>query len=135
MLQSYLYEGTLTHRRFGPRDHAFQYRLYMAYLDLDELDRACPNEWIRSERFAWASFLRSDHVGNPTERLTESIKKLVYSKIGISVNGPFLDIYLFFVYQFWRCESFRRAKFPILILCQRYTSSLESYARSLSSRH
>ena len=88
MLQSYLYEGTLTHRRFGPRDHAFQYRLYMAYLDLDELDRACPNEWIRSERFAWASFLRSDHVGNPTERLTESIKKLVYSKIGISVNGP-----------------------------------------------
>ena len=88
MLQSYLYEGMLTHRRFRPRDHAFKYRLYMAYLDLDELDRFCPNEWIRSERFACASFLRSDHVGNPTERLTESIKKLVYSKTGISVDGP-----------------------------------------------
>ncbi|MEC8337065.1 MAG: DUF1365 domain-containing protein [Planctomycetota bacterium] len=88
MLKSYLYEGMLKHRRFHPRDHAFKYRLYMAYLDLDELDHACPKEWIRRERFAWTSFLRSDHFGNPRERLSESIKKLVYSKTGISVNGP-----------------------------------------------
>lgn len=85
---SYLYEGTLSHRRFQPREHAFQYRLYMAYLDLDEFDKPHSKEWIRRERFTWASFLRSDHFGNPAERLTESVKNLVLSRTGNLVDGP-----------------------------------------------
>ena len=88
MLQSYLYEGMLSHRRFYPREHAFQYRLYMAYLDLDEFDGVHSNEWIRRERFTWSSFLRSDHFGNPAERLAESIKKLVRSETGNLLDGP-----------------------------------------------
>ena len=88
MLQSYLYEGKLSHRRCYPREHAFQYRLYMAYLDLDEFDGVHSNDWIRSDRFTWASFLRSDHFGNPAERLAVSIKKLVHSETGTLVDGP-----------------------------------------------
>lgn len=87
-MQSYLYEGVLSHRRYLPTEHEFKYRLYMAYLDLEEFDRDGPNGFIKQERLAWASFLRSDHYGNPQERLTESITKLIRSKTGFSVDGP-----------------------------------------------
>ncbi len=34
---SAVYEGTVRHRRFEPVEHAFRYRLFLMYLDLDEL--------------------------------------------------------------------------------------------------
>jgi uncharacterized protein len=37
MTASALYQGTVRHRRFAVREHAFRYRLMLAYLDLDEL--------------------------------------------------------------------------------------------------
>ena len=36
-MHSYIYEGLVTHRRREPVVHHFQYRLFMVYLDLDEL--------------------------------------------------------------------------------------------------
>ena len=35
---SALYVGRVRHRRHAPRPHAFTWPLFMAYLDLDELD-------------------------------------------------------------------------------------------------
>ena len=37
MTASAFYEGTVAHRRFAVREHAFRYRISMAYLDLDEV--------------------------------------------------------------------------------------------------
>ncbi|MFM8582114.1 MAG: DUF1365 family protein, partial [Planctomycetaceae bacterium] len=37
-VHSCLYEGVVRHARHEPVEHAFQYRLYLVYLDLDELD-------------------------------------------------------------------------------------------------
>ena len=35
--RSRIYRGTLRHRRFTPKPHAFSYQVWMAWLDLDEL--------------------------------------------------------------------------------------------------
>ena len=37
-LASACFEGTIRHRRHGPKDNHFSYPLFMAYLDLAELD-------------------------------------------------------------------------------------------------
>ncbi len=36
-MNSCIYAGHVRHRRFSPVPHAFTYRLFMMYLDLDEL--------------------------------------------------------------------------------------------------
>ncbi|MGH8553123.1 MAG: DUF1365 family protein, partial [Methylococcales bacterium] len=36
-LQSAIYTGRVRHRRFRPVPHEFRYRLFMLYVDLDEL--------------------------------------------------------------------------------------------------
>jgi DUF1365 family protein len=37
-MNSCLYQGVLRHRRLQPKAHHFRYRIFMAWLDLDELD-------------------------------------------------------------------------------------------------
>jgi DUF1365 family protein len=58
-----LYVGTLRHRRFSPRAHAFTYPIFMALLDIDRLPalmRVSP--FTAHNRFAWASFHDADHL-------------------------------------------------------------------------
>ena len=37
-MNSCLYHGVLRHRRLQPKTHAFSYGVFMAWLDLDELE-------------------------------------------------------------------------------------------------
>ena len=39
MLASAIYEGVVRHRRMTPREHSFEFALFMVYLDLAEMDR------------------------------------------------------------------------------------------------
>ncbi|HED9536589.1 TPA: DUF1365 family protein, partial [Klebsiella pneumoniae] len=50
-MNSCLYQGVLRHRRLQPKAHHFVYRLFMAWLDLDELDKL-PEAGIRRNRLA-----------------------------------------------------------------------------------
>ena len=43
-MNSALYEGTVRHHRRAPGRHAFEYRLFMVYLDLSELEE---NYWYQ----------------------------------------------------------------------------------------
>ncbi|AUV01538.1 DUF1365 domain-containing protein [Phytobacter ursingii] len=64
-MNSCLYEGVLRHRRHQPRAHHFHYRVFMAWLDLDELD-TLPMAGIRRNRFAAAAFYDEDYpLGSP----------------------------------------------------------------------
>ena len=47
-MHSALYEGTVRHRRFAPTAHSFSYTMFMAYLDLAELDEAFRGRWLWS---------------------------------------------------------------------------------------
>lgn len=61
-MNSALYVGGVRHRRFKPIEHHFDYGIFMALIDLDEIDQL-PQVGIRLERFSSATFRRSDYLG------------------------------------------------------------------------
>jgi DUF1365 family protein len=86
---SAVYRGTLSHARRGRAAHAFGYRLYMLYLDLDELPRllAGPGP-LRQGRFGLLSFRRSDYLGDPARPLAEAVRDRVEQELGHRPAGP-----------------------------------------------
>ncbi len=89
MMHSCLYEGTIRHRRFRPVENAFRYRLFLVYLDLDELDQVFRLHPLWSaERFNLATFRRRDHAGDPQTPLDMAIRSLVWNRTGEMPNGP-----------------------------------------------
>ncbi len=88
-MESCLYEGSVEHRRFRPRPHAFRKRLYMVYLDLAELDLVFRRRWLWSVRqpaLAW--FRRADHLGPPERSLESCVRDLVEERTGRRPLGP-----------------------------------------------
>ncbi|MEO0998439.1 MAG: DUF1365 domain-containing protein [Pseudomonadota bacterium] len=71
-LRSALYEGWVRHERLSGRGHRFQYRVFMAYLDLDELDalEARVSGFSHRQR-APVRFRRDDHAGADAPSLAD----------------------------------------------------------------
>lgn len=88
-MNSALFVGKVMHRRHAPFDHRFVRRLYMTWLDLDELDTAFAGRWLwSSRRIAWSRFRREDHLGDPGVPLAECVRQLVEDEIGRRPDGP-----------------------------------------------
>jgi hypothetical protein len=88
-LASAIYDGRVRHRRFAPRPHQFSYRLFMMYLDLDELPALFDGRLLWSaRRAAPARFRRADHFGPPDEPLADSVRGLVRAETGRRPEGP-----------------------------------------------
>ncbi|HTO46305.1 MAG TPA: DUF1365 domain-containing protein [Burkholderiales bacterium] len=88
-MQSALYLGSLSHRRFAPRGHRFGYRLFMLWLDLDELDAVFRGRWLWSTRRpALARFDRRDHLGEHSVPLERAVRDLVEARTGRRPAGP-----------------------------------------------
>jgi len=88
-MESFLYEGTLRHRRFIAPSRDFEYALFMAYLDLGELDCVFAGRLLWSTKapnLAW--FRRADHYGDPRIPLDVSIRDLVLERTGARPEGP-----------------------------------------------
>jgi DUF1365 family protein len=88
-MESFLYEGQLRHRRLTAPRLSFEYSLFMAYLDLGELESVFAGRWLWSTRrpnVAW--FRRADHYGDPRVPLDESIRGLVAERTGARPEGP-----------------------------------------------
>ena len=87
-LQSCLYEGTVHHRRTTAGGHEFGYRLFMVYIDLDELPTLFRGRWLWSAgrpNLAW--FRRADHLGPAHQPLIESVRDLVQARTGQRPTG------------------------------------------------
>lgn len=88
-MHSAIFKGQVKHARRTPRSHAFEYDVYMMYLDLDELDIVFANRWFWStKRAAIARFRRSKYLGDPQEPLADAVRSLVESKTGRRPEGP-----------------------------------------------
>jgi DUF1365 family protein len=88
-MNSCLYTGRITHRRFSPRRHTFSYTLFMVYLDLAELDQVFCGRWLWSTgRPALAWFRRQDHFGDPALPLETCVRDLVQRQTGCRPQGP-----------------------------------------------
>lgn len=88
-MESCIYEGRVRHRRREPLEHAFEFPLFMLYLDLEELPRVFEGRWLWSHsRPALARFRRQDHLGDPELGLDEAVRDLVQERRGWRPRGP-----------------------------------------------
>ena len=88
-MQSCIYEGRVRHTRTTPAVHKFSYRLFMMYLDLDELPDLFQTRWLWStSRTALARFRRDDHLGPADRPLADSVRDLVAAETGQRPQGP-----------------------------------------------
>lgn len=88
-MDSCIYEGRVRHTRLTPETHQFSYRLYMMYLDLDELPTLFGRRWFWSaSRPALARFRRSDHLGSDKQPLGDAVRDLVERETGRRPDGP-----------------------------------------------
>ena len=88
-IHSCIYEGRLRHRRFAPVVNAFEYRIFMMYLDLAELPNLFDRHWLwSSERPNVAYFRRADHLGEPQLPLEDCVRQLVKEVSGRYSEGP-----------------------------------------------
>jgi DUF1365 family protein len=89
MSASAVYEGWIRHRRFEPVEHEFRYRLFLMYLDLEELPRLLDRYPLWSARRpAPARFRRADYMGDPERPLAECARDVVESQTGARPPGP-----------------------------------------------
>ncbi len=87
--KSCIYTGHLRHRRFDPVENVFDYRLFMMYLDLEELPTLFEGRWLWStNRPALARFRRDDYLGSPDIPLDEAVRSLVAERTGEKPRGP-----------------------------------------------
>jgi len=65
-LRSCFYEARVMHHRLEPRRHRFEYGIFLACLDLDELDRLdARSRWFSRNRRNWMEFRDADHLPYP----------------------------------------------------------------------
>ena len=88
-LASAVYEGTVRHRRHGPRRHAFDYRMAQLYLDLDEVDQVFDERWLWSrDRRNVAEFRRGDYLAPHDVSLADAVRDRVAASTGERPQGP-----------------------------------------------
>ncbi len=89
MSASAVYEGWIRHRRFEPVEHEFRYRLFLMYLDLEQLPGALdPYPLWSARRRAPACFRRADYMGDPRRPLAECARDTVEASGGRRPAGP-----------------------------------------------
>jgi uncharacterized protein len=89
MSASAVYEGWIRHRRFEPVEHSFRYRLFLMYLDLEELPSALdPYPLFSARRAAPARFRRADFMGDSSRPLAECARDAVEAQTGRRPAGP-----------------------------------------------
>ena len=89
MSSSAIYEGTVSHRRLAPVQHAFRYRVCMLYLDLAELPGALDVHPLwSSRRPAPGRFRRADHLGDAAVPLPVAVRAEVERLRGTPPAGP-----------------------------------------------
>ena len=86
--RSRIYRGTLRHRRFTPKSHAFSYQLWMAWLDLDELPELFDKvPGFSARRPALARFRREDYLGPVDRPLKTAVREELIRQLGSAPNG------------------------------------------------
>lgn len=86
MTQSCVYEGTVRHRRHSPA-RAFEYRLALVYVDLEELPTLLSGRLV-SRRPGLLRFSRRDYLGDPCQPLDVAVRDAVQAQTGNRPTGP-----------------------------------------------
>jgi len=86
---SCLYRGRVRHTRREPTEHGFGYRLFLLYLDLDELDTVFAGRklWSVGRRNV-AAWHRADYLGDPERPLRDAVCDRVEAELQRRPRGP-----------------------------------------------
>jgi uncharacterized protein len=88
-MHSCIYTGWVRHRRYAPARNDFRYRLFMMYLDLNEVPAVFDRVWCWSAtRPALARFKREDYHGDSALPLDSAIRRTVRDVTGRLPTGP-----------------------------------------------
>lgn len=88
-MRSCIYTGKVWHQRLVPVRHGFRYRLFLMYLDLEELpDLFAPYMLWSAQRPNVAWWRRRDHLGPAYTPLPDAVRQLVHQQAGIHLDGP-----------------------------------------------
>ncbi|PMR70924.1 DUF1365 domain-containing protein [Halomonas heilongjiangensis] len=86
--RSRIYRGSLRHRRFLPRRHAFAYGVWMAWLDLDELPELFDGvPGFSARRPALARFRREDYLAPHDRPLDDAVREELARRLGFAPDG------------------------------------------------
>lgn len=86
--RSRICHGTLQHRRYLPRSHQFEYRLWMMWLDLDELPQLFDGvPGFSARRPALARFRREDYLAPYEPLLADVARNEVTRQLGQAPQG------------------------------------------------
>jgi DUF1365 family protein len=84
-----LYVGKIAHRRFQPKPHAFQYRIFQLYLNIATVEQTlAPLRFCSYRRFNWLRFKRADYFGPTDIPLDSAVRDAVQQRSGERPNGP-----------------------------------------------
>ncbi|MEZ4215892.1 MAG: DUF1365 family protein [Myxococcota bacterium] len=86
-MRSAFYTGTVVHARRHPA-HAFEPRVRMYWLELDEIPMLVRDGLVSTRRFARRCFRRADHPGDAATPLDVAIRDLVEGRTGARPRGP-----------------------------------------------
>ena len=89
--ESFIYTGTVIHKRFKPKIHSFNYKIFSMLIDLSELDLLDKNLKLFSyNKFNVISFYNKDHGqrnGNSLKNwVIDNLKKNHINTIGIQIK-------------------------------------------------
>ncbi len=88
-MHSAIYFGQVSHQRYLPKSHAFNYRVCLLWLDLSELPTVFRGRWFWSvarRNLVW--FRRADYLGDERVDLAEEVRRRVEVRTGKRPNGP-----------------------------------------------
>jgi len=75
MINSYIYNGTVIHKRFKPKEHFFKYKVFSLLIDLSELESLDKKiSFFSLNKFNLISFYEKDHGNRDGSSLIEWVK-------------------------------------------------------------
>ena len=83
----YVYEGTIRHRRFTVRPHAFRHRLALLYVDVERVGEVLGGRLVAPSRGP-VRFRRADYLGDPARPLADEVRRVVEERTGQRPDGP-----------------------------------------------
>ena len=75
MINSYIYNGNVIHKRFKPKEHFFKYKVFSLFIDLSELNKLDESlKFFSLNKFNLISFYEKDHGERDGSSLLDWVK-------------------------------------------------------------
>ena len=75
MINSCIYNGTVIHKRFKPKEHFFKYKVFSLLIDLSEIQKLCEQiKFFSLNKFNLISFYERDHGARDGTSLEKWVK-------------------------------------------------------------